>query len=78
MNRYVVFGGDYYYPSGGWSDFRAAYPAEKDAMEEATRLIATNEVNVHGYIYNSAICDWVQVVDMESQQLIFSGAKEGR
>ena len=78
MNRYVVFGGDYYYPCGGWSDFRAAYPAKEDALEEAKRLVAHEEVTVGSYTYNRAECDWVQVVDMDEQVIIADGQKEDK
>lgn len=33
MKRYLVFRSDYYYPSGGWNDFRTSV----DTLEEAEK-----------------------------------------
>jgi hypothetical protein len=78
MNRYVVFGGDYYYPCGGWSDFRSSWERPEDACAEAERLVAHEEVTVGSYTFNRSECDWVHVIDVETFIQIYDAAKEGR
>jgi hypothetical protein len=34
MKRYILFSGDYYYPSGGWNDAKGDF----DTIEEAIRV----------------------------------------
>lgn len=31
MNQFLLFSGDYYYPSGGWDDFVASYKTVQEA-----------------------------------------------
>ena len=38
MKRYLVFGGDVYYPEGGFSDFVGEYDVEEDAIEKAKTI----------------------------------------
>ena len=78
MNRYIVFGGDYYYPVGGWSDFRSSWERAEEAIGEADRLTAHEEVTVGSYTFNRSECDWVQVVDVETGSIVYTGQKEGR
>jgi len=33
MKRFLLFSYDYYYPSGGWDDFREDFDSHDDAME---------------------------------------------
>lgn len=35
MPRYLLFGGDNYYPQGGWNDFKGGFESERDALREA-------------------------------------------
>lgn len=53
-NQFLVFAGDTYYPDK-WNDFVGSFPTEKHAFSCAERL--TN-------------CDWIQVVDLESESVI--------
>jgi hypothetical protein len=53
IKRYVVFAGYYYYPSGGWSDFKDSF----DTLEEAEEMAL--------YFY-SISKDWVQIIDLKS------------
>lgn len=52
MKRYLVFSGDYYYPSGGWGDFDKDF----DDLDEAVS---------HARERRSQFT-WAQVVDMET------------
>ena len=54
MKRYLVFAGEIYYPSGGWSDFEGAFDTLKDAV-----LCA-----------RACRCDWWHIVDIETGQKI--------
>lgn len=56
MNRYFVFAGERYYPSGGWNDFVNSFSSLEVAKEAA---LATKE-------------DWAHVVDSETGRVVFS------
>ena len=51
MNRYAIFAGSYYYPSGGWNDFKGSFTTERLALL---------------YVANMPRCDWFQIVDLET------------
>lgn len=38
MERYLVFAGDHYYPSGGWDDFHGDYASLEQAKAIAAEL----------------------------------------
>lgn len=40
MFRFLVFGGDVYYPSGGWEDYRGAHESEGEAVAFAKGFVA--------------------------------------
>ena len=40
MNRWLLFGGDDYYPQGGAYDLIGSFPSKKKAKEEAKRRLA--------------------------------------
>lgn len=54
--RYLLFGGDVYYPAGGWDDFRGAF----ETIEAAT---------AEGYRRKF---DWFHVVDRETLTQVMS------
>lgn len=35
MKRYLLFGGEWYYPSGGWGDFVDSFDTKEQAFEVA-------------------------------------------
>lgn len=37
MPRYLLFGGDTYYPGGGWEDYRGGFDSVEDALRAAAR-----------------------------------------
>lgn len=47
MIQYLVFAGDYYYPCGGWNDYKSSF----ESIEEALAAITTLNV------------DWWHIVD---------------
>lgn len=53
--RFLVFAGSDYYPSGGWEDFKGAYPSEYLAIEAIARLDLDS-------------MSWAQVVDLDMAQ----------
>lgn len=57
VNRYLVFAGFYYYPSGGFDDFYASSDQKESAIELAKQAMVRN--------------DWVQVIDMHLEQEIY-------
>lgn len=58
MKRYLVFGGDTYYPSGGWND----YIGEFDKSDEACGFC-------YGFIRNTS-GRWVHMVDTKHMEMI--------
>lgn len=50
IKRFLVFAGDTYYPTGGWSDYRCSFDTEKEALKWLAR-------------YNY---DWNHIVDMQT------------
>lgn len=39
LDRFFLFVGDPYYPSGGWGDFAGSFPTREEASREAGRLV---------------------------------------
>jgi len=78
MKAFLVFGGDYYYPAGGWDDFQDSFDTAEDAFALARKLVETTEVTVGSYTYNRADCDWTHVVDAATGMRLDSFQKEGR
>lgn len=35
MDRFLLFGGDNYYPQGGWGDFKGSFTSGEAAIREA-------------------------------------------
>ena len=60
MRTYYLFGGDTYYPLGGWEDFKGAFPTEADCIEVAAEW---------GY-------DWWQIVSVEKMTIINKGEQK--
>lgn len=60
MKRYLLFAGSSYYPAGGWKDFRGSHDAVIDAIRDAATLF----------------CDWWQVVDTQTGEIIEQGEKQ--
>lgn len=56
-HRYLVFAGEDFYPSGGWSDFRGAFDTLEEAMASAQELKRT--------------VGWVEVVSLEAFQVVW-------
>lgn len=60
MKRYLLFGGEDYYPLGGWDDFRDSF----DSAEEACDLPLGRNV------------DWAHVVDTETMSVVYQRTSE--
>ena len=57
MNRFLVFGGDCCYPSGGWDDFIASFVHQDEAIRQAKQMPV----------------DWWHVIDLETGNKIVGG-----
>ncbi len=55
MKRYLIFGGDQYYPCGGWRDYRGNF----DDLEEAKIFTL------------SLRCDWLHIVDSKTAIVVW-------
>ena len=70
MKRFLLFSGDSYYPSGGWSDFDKDF----DTVDEAKSHIVQNREDWYeivdsttGEIVNCSLrSDWYKIVDSPS------------
>ncbi|GEM_PF-5074190 len=58
LNRYALFAGSFYYPSGGWKDLVQTFYLLSDAKNRAERMI------------NEQFTNWVQLVDLEKAEVI--------
>jgi len=59
MQRYLLFGGDQYYPLGGWQDFKGAFDTKDQALKEAANWS----------------WDWYQIVDGEKGEIVEEHSK---
>ena len=57
--NFALFAGDKYYPGGGWHDFKGSYNSLITAIEAVAGMS----------------CDWWQVVDMSTGQIIHTGTR---
>jgi hypothetical protein len=53
MKRYLLFGGENYYPGGGWHDFKGSYPTREEAQAAGKAL-------------TSERYQWFHVIDLEN------------
>jgi len=60
MSKYLVFGCDRYYPSGGWSDFEGSFETLELAQEYIKKQ---NEVF-------STSHDYWEIVDKEKEEIV--------
>ncbi len=56
MKRYLLFGGDSYYPGGGWDDFINDFDTIVEAREEAKQKLHKNQ--------------WWQIIDTTTKEEI--------
>lgn len=56
MKRYLVFGYDQYYPSGGWNDFKADFDTQEDAEEFAKDLVQTRHWDYYDVVDTYCKC----------------------
>lgn len=56
MKRYLLFGGDNYYPAGGWKDIKGQFDHKVDALKAASK----------------GCFDWWHVVDSTIGQIVTS------
>jgi hypothetical protein len=60
MNRYAIFGGDYYYPNGGWDDLREDF----ETVEQAQTYVREELVTV---IWGGDMRDqWWHIIDLNT------------
>lgn len=67
MERYFVFAGDDYYPSGGWSDYREAFDELPAAIEYADKLVAGFQMASGRFVR----FDWAEVVDVQAKDGVY-------
>ena len=63
----MLFAGDYYYPAGGWRDFRGSFETIVEAREAALKVESiTWERNV----------DWWHIVDLLDDTIVAEGGPQ--
>jgi hypothetical protein len=60
MERYLVFSGRYYYPSGGWGDFCGSRGTPEEAEQFGYRIFEQYGNN------------WFHVVDTETREILLN------
>ena len=65
MLQFVLFGGENYYPAGGWGDFQDTYATLEEAV--AGGSVYLNEG--YGRWYTS----WYHVVDLSTRSIVAQG-----
>lgn len=55
MEKYLLFAGFEYYPSGGWGDYQGSFAT----LEEAVQKSLSQE------------WDWVEIVDIDTKQVVY-------
>ena len=61
MKRFLVFGGDEYYPLGGMRDFQGEYDTEDEAIDATTQYLSDRNWD----------CQWSSYFDCETRSLTF-------
>jgi hypothetical protein len=59
VKRYLLFGGEHYYPSGGWQDFQKDFDTLEAAQAEGAQYDANRK----------SIIDWWHVYDTQENRL---------
>lgn len=62
MNRFLLFSGDVWYPSGGWNDFSGDFPTQEEALKFAAN-------NTSSYM-------WFHIVDSETKKIVYSKGRD--
>lgn len=62
MNKYMLFYGSFYYPYGGWEDFKGYFQSMEEAKDYALKALEEN------------CCVWIHVVF--DDKIILSGKKD--
>jgi hypothetical protein len=60
MKRFLVFAGDFYYPSGGWGDFQGDFDSIDEAKDKLLKIHKDWE--------------WSQVIDSETKKEVVEGS----
>lgn len=58
--RFLIFAGSNYYPSGGWNDFQGSEDTLLHALRFAANVACTS----------SGMCDWWHVVDTTTNEIV--------
>ena len=61
LRRFLLFGGDRYYPLGGFSDFQGDYLTLEEAVTRAA----------------NRAWDWWHVWDMQKKEVVLGGGRDG-
>jgi len=59
MKRYLLFGAGWYYPNGGWDDFRGSFDCLLEAEEAATPYKEKYK--------------WFHIVDTKNWEIVLKG-----
>lgn len=61
MLRFALFGGDDYYPAGGWEDFQDTYATLEEAVAGGRAFL------------NEGYGRWYHVVDLSTRSIVDQG-----
>ena len=60
MKKYLLFGGESFYPGGGVNDFLCDFDTKRATLDYLTKELNTDE-----------IIDWFQIVDYKTLKVLF-------
>ena len=66
LKRYLVFGGDYHYPNGGFGDLINFFDDKQEAMNEVESNLRNEELDDDN---DWKYFDWGQVVDKDTGEV---------
>lgn len=64
MDRFLLFGGDQYYPAGGWQDYKGSFETLTDALRGAAGNLRDTDTGTW---------DWWHIVDLSTNQIVEEG-----
>lgn len=58
MKRFIVFGGECYYPQGGYSDYIDSFESKSEALKFIKSKVDTK-------------CEWYQIFDDDEKKILY-------
>lgn len=70
---YIVFAGDYYYPFGGWDDFKGSHQSLDDAKVSIEVVGGRKPYDGSKFKIDGSHYDWYQIVNARTLKVVEQG-----